>query len=238
MLNEKIDLILKKYNISNDDKSNFLNIINPIVKHEEFQRRMTSEFLHHGNITLGEHIIEDAVVTYLLSKKSKKNINLALAVKIAMLHDLYTVSWQNTEKVIKEKKFFNKHGFRHPVEAIINAYNWYPELFKDEYDTKVIIDGVIHHMYPLPVSKFADSKDNILELKNFESVSNLPQEIKDIIVDSTKRKGLGRISLCRSKYIEGRIMSKADKKVSVGQFKNISSVLALFTGVNKKLERK
>ncbi len=238
MLNEKIDSILIKYNINNEDKSNFLNIINPIVSHSEFQRRMTSEFLHHSNITLGEHIIEDAVVTYLLGKKSKKNINIDLAVKIAMLHDLYTVSWQNTEKVIKEKKFFNKHGFRHPVEAIINAYNWYPELFKNENDTRIIIDGVIHHMYPLPVTKFVDSRDNILELKNFELVSNLPQEIKDIIVYSTKRKGLGSISLCKSKYIEGRIMSKADKKVSVGQFKNVSSVLALFTGVNKKLERK
>ncbi len=44
------------------------------------------------------HILEDTVTTYLLYKrkiKDKESFNLPLALRIAMLHDLYTESWQN-----------------------------------------------------------------------------------------------------------------------------------------------
>ena len=47
-------------------------MIEIIYIHDEFQRRMTSEFKHHGEITLGAHILEDTVVNYLLSKKALK----------------------------------------------------------------------------------------------------------------------------------------------------------------------
>lgn len=51
---------------------------------------MTDEYYHHDKITLGEHILEDTIVTYLLSKKHKKNpkYNTNVASKIAMMHDL------------------------------------------------------------------------------------------------------------------------------------------------------
>lgn len=236
--NKKLERIINKYKLNNNDKEELLDIIKPIYEHSEFQRRMTNEFLHHSDITLGEHILEDSILTYIMSKKYKKNIDVSLAVKIAMFHDLYTVSWQNPSKVLKEKHFFNKHGFRHPIEAVINAYNWYPEMFNNINDAKIIIDGIIHHMYPLPVTKYIDSKDNILELKNYNLLLNIPDNIIKIINESTKRKCLKRISFCKSKYIEGKIMSKADKKVSYKQFKNLSSVIALFTGINKTLIRK
>lgn len=42
-----------------------------IFIHDEFQRRMNPEFPHHNKITLGEHILENTIVTCLLSQKVK-----------------------------------------------------------------------------------------------------------------------------------------------------------------------
>ena len=87
--------LMKKYKLANKEIEEILKIINSIYLHEEFQRRMTSEFLHHDKITLGEHIIEDTIVTYLLSKKhiDTPDFNLDIALKTSMLHDLYTLPW-------------------------------------------------------------------------------------------------------------------------------------------------
>ena len=37
------------------------------------------------------------------------------------MHDLYTLPWQNNFEA-KVDKFYNKHGFRHSIEALINHY--------------------------------------------------------------------------------------------------------------------
>lgn len=232
---EKLNRIIDKYKLSDDEKKEFRNIINSIFEHNEFQRRMTNEFLHHSNITLGEHILEDAVLTYKMCKK-RNNVNIELAVKIAMLHDLYTNPWQNNKKN-KVKKFCNKHGFRHPIEAVINANVWFPELFKDEIESKIIIDGILHHMYPLPVRTFVDSDINKMELKNFDLIDKLSDQSKKIIIESLNRKKVKNYSVSKSKYKEGKIMSKADKKVSRGQIKNLSSLTSLVTGHNKSLKK-
>lgn len=232
---EKLNRIIDRYKLSNDEKKEFRNIINSIFEHNEFQRRMTNEFLHHSNITLGEHILEDAALTYKMCKK-RNNVNIELAVKIAMLHDLYTNPWQNNKKN-KVNKFCNKHGFRHPIEAVINANAWFPELFKNEEESKIIIDGILHHMYPLPVRTFVDSDINKMELKNFDLIDKLSGQNKKIMMDSLKRKKVKNYSFSKSKYKEGKIMSKADKKVSRGQIKNISSLTSLVTGHNKSLKK-
>lgn len=232
---EKLNRIVDRYKLSNDEKKEFRNIINSIFEHNEFQRRMTNEFLHHSNITLGEHILEDAVLTYKMCKK-RNDVNIELAVKIAMLHDLYTNPWQNNKKN-KVNKFCNKHGFRHPIEAVINANAWFPELFKNEEESKIIIDGILHHMYPLPVRTFVDSDINKMELKNFDLIDKLSGQNKKIMMDSLKRKKVKNYSFSKSKYKEGKIMSKADKKVSRGQIKNISSLTSLVTGHNKSLKK-
>lgn len=233
--------LLDKYMIFDEERKEFINIIKPIYMHSEFQRRMTDKFLHHSDITLGMHILEDTIKTYLLSKKylrryKNRDYNLSIALKISMLHDLYTLPWQNNP-LNKSSKFFNKHGFRHPVEAVINAINWFPFLFTNEEDSKKIIDGIIHHMYPLPVICFKDYDYNKFELRNYDLIINLSDIHKKILVWSTNRGKIGDISICRSKYKEGRIMSKADKDVSFGQIKNISSATALLTGKNKKIKK-
>lgn len=234
---KKTNELFEKYNLSNEDIIYLEEIINPIINNEHFKERLT--YLHHSDITLGEHIIEDAIVTYLLSKKylkrhKKTNYRVDLAVKIAMLHDLYSIPWQNNKEA-KVNHFFSKHGFRHPLEAAINSLTWFPEIF-NESDKEIIIDGIIHHMYPLPVRYLNDQKIDKIELKNMDNYNKLSNEDKNIIIKSSQRKKVGVISLSKSLYKEGKIMSKADKKVSRKQIKNISSAKALVTGHNKKIK--
>ena len=234
--NEKIKKLVNKYLTDEQSKERFYEIINPIIVHDEFQRRLTDEFLHHSDITLGEHIIEDAILTYLYSIK-KKNLNIDIAVKIAMFHDLYTIPWQNNKKNTKVKKFTNKHGFRHPVEAAINACYWFPNEFKNEETSRMIIDGIIHHMYPLPVTRINKNNINKCEIKNYDRFLEIPDNLKKIIYESCNRGKLFKVSICKSKYKEGRIMSKMDKRSSLKQIKNVSSAFALITGKNKSLKK-
>ena len=236
MVNELFESVCSKYNLTNDDKIYLIKIVNPIISNDNFIKRSTNEFSHHGSITLGEHILEDTVVTYLLSKKKLENNNnyrIDLAIKIALLHDLYTIPWQNNQEA-KVKHFFDKHGFRHPIEAVINAINWYPEIFSNQDESQIIIDGILHHMFPLPV-RYLNEKT---ELKNRDLLNNIDIKYKEIINESLKRKKIGSISITRSKYTEGRIMSKADRMVSRKQIEDFSSAKSLLTGHNKKLKNK
>ena len=232
MNNDIINKLYNKYDLNKNDEEYLNSIILPIINNINFKRRMTKDFLHHGCITLGEHIIEDTILTYVLSKKKiKTNYRMDLAIKISMLHDLYTVPWQNNNET-KVKHFFNKHGFRHPIEAVINSINWYPDLFKNDDDSKIIIDGILHHMFPLPVRYLK----NDVELKNKDLYNKLDNNYKEIIDNSLKRKKLGILSFSRSKYLEGKIMAKADRIVSRKQIKDFSSFKSLITGYNKKIK--
>lgn len=209
-----------------EDQKEFLDIIKPIFNSKEFQTRCSSIYKHHDNITLGEHIIEVAIFTYLECKK-RNDVDLNTAVCIAMMHDLYTIPWQNNPKG-KVKYFFNKHGFRHPIEAVINCVNWFPEIF-EKYDSKVLIDGIIHHMYPMPVRAY-NNKD--MELKTDNKISG---ELEEILIETSNRCKIGDISFCRSRYKEGRIVSKGDRKSTRIHLKNVNSLTQGITGKNKNL---
>ena len=231
---EILNKLFDKYNLVNEDRNIIYNTIKNIYLHEEFQKRFKEEFYHHGTTTLGEHILEDTIVTYLLCKKSKKDIDIDIALKIAMMHDLYTRPWQNSGV---HKRFFNRHGFTHPIEAVINSSIWFPEEFNDE-KAQILVDGIVHHMFPLPVASYQDFDDNRLELYNYDLSKNMPISIKKLLIISSNRSKIRKISIVRSKYIEGRIMSRADKRVSLFQLENITSTTALLTGNNKRLIKK
>ena len=220
------------YYLSKEEKEEFLNIINSIYTHNEFIRRNTKEFLHHADVTLGKHIIEVACLTYKKAKK-KKNIKIDLAVKIAIMHDLYELPWQNNEEA-RVNHFYNKHGFKHPLEACINSIIWFNDSFDNDENAKIIIDGIIHHMYPLPV-RACTKNENDMELKNSNNFKKLDNKYKNMIIESTSRKKIGHYSICKSRYKEGRLVSKCDKIVSFSQIKNINSLLALITGKNKSI---
>lgn len=236
---ELLHLLFTRYNLSDNEKEELLNIIKCIFIHDEFQRRCTQEFAHHDRITLGQHIIEVTIMTYILSKKysKKKRIDLNIALKIAMLHDLYAQPWQNNPQA-DVNSFFNKHGFRHPIEAVINGSVWFPDIFNKEKEAKIIIDGIVHHMFPLPVVRFRESKHNVAELKNFEYVNLMAPMVKEHLINSSNRIVMGNISISPSIYNEGKIVSFADKIVSLSNLKgcNFHSMISLVTGQNKNLE--
>lgn len=219
------------YGFTLPEQEDFTKIVHPIISHPEFEKRCTDNFPHHGNTTLGEHILKDAMITYRLaniykSKHPNMDISTETAVVIALFHDLYTNPWQNVDN---DNPLYEKHGFMHPIEAVINAYDWYPEYFDDEEISKKIIDGVLHHMYPFPVRKINDEIEiNEKKITDFK--------FYDVLVHSTKSK---RENLCFKKatFIEGKLVSKADKLVTVKEIKNISSLVALVTAKNKSIAK-
>lgn len=219
------------YGFTLPEQEDFTKIVHPIISHPEFEKRCTDNFPHHGNTTLGEHILKDAMITYRLaniykSKHPNMDISVKTAVVIALFHDLYTNPWQNVDN---DNPLYEKHGFMHPIEAVINAYDWYPEYFDDEEISKKIIDGVLHHMYPFPVRKINDEIEiNEKKITDFK--------FYDVLVHSTKSK---RENLCFKKatFIEGKLVSKADKLVTVKEIKNISSLVALVTAKNKSIAK-
>ena len=227
----KLDEITDKYSFSYYDKEEFYDIIKPIYEHSEFQKRLKSDFPHHGSISLGYHILEVAALTY--QKCKYIDCDKKLALRISMLHDMYTLPWQNSN--IKTK-FINKHGFRHPIEAVINSINFFPEFFLEPYEAEIIIDGILHHMYPFPVRVFTKNKKNILELNNYELSKKLKGKYENMMIKSTKRKKIGSLSFAKSKYIEGRIVKSCDKKVSFHQIENLSALTSLITGKNKTIK--
>lgn len=229
-----VNEIMDKYDLPNEDKTKLWGIIYPIFTHEEFQRRMNAlEFAHHADISLGYHILSDAVVTYLIAKKKKlPEENLEIAVTIAMFHDLYEIPWQNSG--IIKSRMTNRHGFTHPIEGAVNASVWYPMYFENEKKSEIIIDGIIHHMYPFPVRALDGTP---AELNNEQKFEKLDPSIKNLIISSSMRSKIGHISLCRSKYQEGRIMSAADKYVSIFKdLKNFEALKACITGINTNLD--
>ena len=212
-------------NFTLKEQEEFLNITEKIIMHEEFEKRCTEEFYHHGTTTLGEHIIKDTILTYRMIKIYQIKhplikVNLEDALLISLFHDLYTNPWQNnTDK--KSLTKMENHGFIHPVEAVLNAYNWFPEYFKNKEKREKLIDGILHHMYPFPVTKIKTNTQvnnkNIKEFKHYK-----------FLIQNTKK-------YRKSKSIEGRIMSKADKKSALKELKNIESFLALITGKNNSI---
>lgn len=237
MWDDELNNLFKRYHLSNKEKNEFFEMIKPIYMHEEFQKRLDSKiYPHHGNKSLGSHILNDAIVSYKVSKRKKKwnsKIDVSLAVTIAMFHDLYELPWQNSKR--KKKHFINKHGFIHPIEAIINAYTWFPEYFIDEERSLKIIDGVIHHMFPFPV-RVITSFDEI-ELNNTFKIKNISEELKNKIITCTRRNQFLSLSFSKSNSIEGRIVSFVDTEVSMGkEIRTVSALFALFTGINISLK--
>ena len=94
----------------------------------------------------------------------------------------------------------------------LNSKDKSAEYFKDEQITFKIIDGILHHMYPLPVRALDNTK---MELNNQQKFDKLSDKYKKMIEISTKIGKVGSLSFRKSIYLEGRILSKADKAIWV-----------------------
>ncbi len=233
----KINQLLDINNFSKEEKDYFWKIITPIFYHPEFQKRLDNKlYPHHGTVSVGTHILHDAIITYKLSLKENgknKNLNIRLAILIAMFHDLYELPWQNSP--IKKEKFINKHGFVHSIEAIINSINWFPQYFENIEDAKIIIDGVIHHMWPFPL-RAIDFNIYNTEINNLEKAQFVPKHLQQLIISSSCRLKFFHISLSKSKFREGKVMSKADKIITIKkELTHFNSYKSLITGNNPDL---
>lgn len=225
-----------QFKLNNDDIKKIWRIIKPIATHPEFIKRCNDPFFHHDIKSLGDHILCDTIVTYKLVKKyqakNMQKINLQIALLIAMFHDFYELPWQNNHQ---KKTLPNKHGFVHPIEAAINAIYWFPQYFQNKEKAMLIIDGIVHHMFPLAVRAF-DNKD--MQLNNQDKYDQLDSRYKEMLKLSTDIGKIGHYSLRKSFFIEGRIMSSADKIVATRKdIGSIQGFLALISGKNKNIDK-
>ena len=101
---------------------------------------------------------------------------------------------------------------------------------------KIIIDGIIHHMAHFPVAVTKSFTTNELELINYDKISKISPEIREIIIDSLNRKKIGRLSFCKSKFKEGRIVRLADHLISFKQITNFWDAIALINGKNRNIK--
>lgn len=126
--------------LKNNYQEEFLNIINPIITHEEFLKR--KEFMHHGKTTVFDHSMKVAYRAYKIAKKLKLNYKDAAIAGI--LHDFYYKPWQSLDR---NTPLLKKHGFVHGNEASINSLKYFPSLVNDE-----ILDAIKKHMFPLTIT--------------------------------------------------------------------------------------
>lgn len=151
------------------DKEEYYKIVHEILIHPEFQKRKT--YKHHGSITVYEHSLKVSKVAYALAKKFNKDYKSAAIG--GLLHDFYDKPWQeDTEK----KPFFQKHGFVHAKQAMINANKYFPSLMN-----KKINNIIIRHMFPLNKippkyieSWFVTLADKYISLEVFLQPSLIP----------------------------------------------------------------
>ncbi len=176
--------------LTKEDQSEWLKIVKPIIKSDEFLVR--KYFLHHENESLYEHLIKVSIKSFQLAKKYKANISNATIA--GLLHDFYPEAWQYSEDLKKiDKKyseilrtnkkfsFFKKHGFVHGYKAKENAKKYYSKYVND-----VILDAISKHMFPLSIftkEKFPKYKeswivtyaDKIISFSNFPKIKNIPK---------------------------------------------------------------
>ena len=145
---------------NNPDFDSWYEIVSNILNSDEFQKRRL--FLHHENESVWSHSIKVSFNSYVFAKNNGFNMyNCAIA---GLLHDFYTRAWQDSEELsqlddkYREKfihprklKLFEKHGFTHPIEALENSREYFPE-----YMNKNIENAIVTHMFPL--SLFTDYK--------------------------------------------------------------------------------
>lgn len=158
--------------MSINDRIEYYNIVNDILKNEEFQKR--KQYKHHGNITVYDHCLSVSKKAYIWAKKLNKDYKKAAIG--GLLHDFYFKPWQeNTEK----KPLLQKHGFVHAKEAVINSYQYFPE-----YMDKKLENIILRHMFPLNITppKYKESFivsfiDKKVSMQIFKNPKNLPKYI-------------------------------------------------------------
>lgn len=120
--------------------SEYYEIVNEILNHEEFIKR--KNYMHHGKISVYDHSLKVSIMAYKISKKLKIGDYKKAAIG-GLLHDFYYKPWQNNKN---KKPLFKKHGFTHAKEALENSKKYFPN-YIDEKTSNIIL----RHMFPLNI---------------------------------------------------------------------------------------
>jgi len=156
-------------NILDDE---YINIIKPIITNEEFLKR--KYYHHHENRSVYGHSLMVSIRSYKLAKKL--GLDYKSAAIAGLLHDFYYKDWQDK---IKKEKFFQKHGFTHANEALLNSRTYFPELLNERIE-----NAILRHMFPLNKipPKYIESwiitvSDKYVSLEVFKNPKELPSLI-------------------------------------------------------------
>lgn len=120
--------------------SEYFEIVSPILRHPEFNKRKT--WIHHEDVSLYEHLLIVSYLSYKICKK--KGWNYRDAAIGGLLHDFYYNSWQ--DNILESKPFFQQHGFVHAREAMYNSYKVFPKFMN-----KRVANIIERHMFPLNI---------------------------------------------------------------------------------------
>ncbi len=133
-------LLKKQKNSEKLLNQEYIEIVSPILKSEEFLKR--KHFSHHYNESVYDHVLRVSYDCYKIGKKLKWDYK-ALAIA-GLLHDFYEKPWQ--EDFLK-KPFFQKHGFTHAENARCNALKYFPDLMNEKIESMIKT-----HMFPLNIA--------------------------------------------------------------------------------------
>lgn len=131
-MNEKMPK--KILNMIDDE---YVSIIEPIIKNEEFIKR--KNYHHHENRTVYGHCLLVSIYSYHMAKKLHLDYK-SIAVS-GLLHDFYYKDWQKNRR---KGHVYKAHGFTHSKEALENSKIHFPNLLN-----KKVENAIVRHMFPL-----------------------------------------------------------------------------------------
>ena len=127
----------------------FRIITKDILTNDAF--RTLDSYVHHRYISILEHSIHVAFLSYLLAKRL--SVDPHSMTRGALLHDFYLYDWH--ERNPESKTGIQLHGFKHPKVALNNA--------KNHFEINAVEADIIEkHMWPLTLHKLPKYKASML----------------------------------------------------------------------------
>lgn len=122
--------------VINMNNKEFHQITEDILYHPEFLKLKT---LRHHKKDIYHHVARVSYLSFIWAKRL--NLDYKAAARGGLLHDFFVYDWRH-EGQLKKKKLFEKHGFTHSKEALVNARTHF-EITDREADI------IVKHMFPL-----------------------------------------------------------------------------------------
>ena len=133
--------------ISASDRHYIKKCLRGVIDTDEAQSMKT--FIQHGNITTYAHVLNVVCMSYRINKTVRLHADRRSLVLGAFLHDYYLYDWHDRSA---HKRL---HGFRHPVDALINARRQYRLTSREE-------NIIVSHMWPLTLTRVPRCREAVI----------------------------------------------------------------------------